>query len=93
MGTFPLGIMEKADFLLHCFANPWILSGFVAAFFASLTWMAAMTHFELSFAYPFTILSFVAIQAFSILFFGEMLTISKIAGTLLIAAGIFALTR
>jgi drug/metabolite transporter (DMT)-like permease len=70
-GDLPLEFIDKVWFLFHRFANIWILSGFLSAFLASLCWMAAMTKFELSFAYPFMSLSFVFVLVSSMLFFGE----------------------
>jgi len=52
-----------------------------------------MTQFELSFAYPFMSLAFVIVMVLSIMFFGEQLTWTKIAGTLIIVGGLFVLTR
>jgi multidrug transporter EmrE-like cation transporter len=55
--------------------------------------MAAMTQFELSFAYPFMSLAFVVVMILSIMFLGEQLTWTKIAGTLIIITGLFVITR
>jgi multidrug transporter EmrE-like cation transporter len=68
--------------------NPWVLSGLAAAFLASLAWMAAMTKFDLSHAYPFMSLAFVLVLFLSAFFFNEPLTFSKIAGMALIVGGI-----
>ena len=52
-GPLPDRLIEKVQFLLHVLLDPYIISGFVAAFIASFFWMAAMTKFDLSFAYPY----------------------------------------
>jgi drug/metabolite transporter (DMT)-like permease len=70
------------------FRNLWVLSAFAAAFLASLCWMAAMTKFDLSFAYPFMSLSFVLVLVFSGLFFHEPVNMAKLAGIGLIVLGI-----
>lgn len=67
--------------------DPVILSTFVAAFFAALAWMAAMTKFELSYAYPFTSLNFVAVLLLSVWLLGETMTLSKALGIGLIVLG------
>jgi multidrug transporter EmrE-like cation transporter len=92
-GEFPPDMGEKAMFILKLLLNPWVISSFAAAFLASLSWMAAMTQFELSFAYPFMSLAFVVVMVLSIMFLGEQLTWSKIAGTLIIISGLFVITR
>ena len=87
-GGLPEPIGEKIVFLLSCFMNPWIAIGFVSAIVASLFWMATMTHFDLSYAYPFMSLSFVLVMILSGLLLHEPITIAKILGMALIVAGI-----
>jgi len=73
--------------------DPFILSGLASAFLASLFWMAAMTKFSLSFAYPFMSSAFVIVMFFSVLLFGEALNIYKLVGTVLIVLGIVVLSQ
>lgn len=87
-GCLPTGTGAKIGFLFGLLLNPWIVSGFLAAFLASLCWMAAMTKFNLSHAYPFMGLSFVLVLVGSGIFFGEAVTPMKIIGTALIVLGI-----
>ena len=87
-GQLPEGSTEKAIFMAKLFVDPWLLSGFGAAFIASIFWMAAMTKFELSFAYPFMSLSFLLVFVLSIFIFGETFTWGKVIGLCLIMAGI-----
>lgn len=90
----PLGFVDKIIHLIKLVLfDPFILSGFVAAFAASLFWMAAMTKFSLSFAYPFMSSAFVIVMFFSVLLFGEALNIYKLTGTGLIVAGIVVLSQ
>ena len=87
-GALPHVFSEKVIFLLQMFFNPWILSAFLSAFVASLCWMAAMTKFDLSYAYPFMSLSFVFVLVLSGFFFHESITLPKLLGVLLIMTGI-----
>jgi drug/metabolite transporter (DMT)-like permease len=90
----PDGLFDKVYELIKLIIfDPFILSGFVSAFLGSLFWMAAMTKFSLSFAYPFMSSAFVIVMFFSILLFGETLNIYKIAGTGLIVLGIIVLSQ
>ncbi|MFT4926362.1 MAG: multidrug transporter EmrE-like cation transporter [Phenylobacterium sp.] len=73
--------------------DPFVFSGFFAALIASLFWMAAMTKFSLSYAYPFMSLAFVIVMFGSAVLFDEGLNVFKLAGTGLIIAGIFVLSR
>lgn len=89
VGALPAGVGGKLGFMLTMLLNPWILSGFFAAFLASFCWMAALTKFPLNFAYPFTALSFVAVLLASALLFYEPVTLSKWVGMALLIAGVF----
>lgn len=92
-GSMPVGLGAKLFFLLHVCLNPWVLSGFAAAFLASVSWIAAMTKMELSHAYPFVGATFVFVLIGSGLFFGEAITPLKIAGTALIVLGIIVASQ
>ena len=87
-GDFPEDSSDKIMFLIRLLLKPWVISGFLAAFFASLTWMAAMTKLELSHAYPFMSLNFVFVIILSSLLFQEAITPPKIVGLGLIILGI-----
>lgn len=88
MGPLPEGgTWVVLKHLVALVFDPVILSTFVAAFVAALAWMAAMTRFELSYAYPFTALNFVAVLVLSVWLFGESLTTSKVVGVALIVLG------
>ena len=92
-GTMPAASGAKVLFLLHLLLNFWVISGLVSALIAALAWMAAMTKFNLSFAYPFMSLSFVIVLALSAWFFGEPLTVHKVAGMALVIVGLFISSR
>jgi drug/metabolite transporter (DMT)-like permease len=92
-GEFPPETAEKIMFILKLLLNPWVISSFASAFIASLFWMAAMTQFELSFAYPFMSLSYVVVMVLSFLFMNEAFTWNKVIGTLVIIAGLYIITR
>lgn len=92
-GALPPHFSDMLLFMAKLFLDPWLVSGFVAAFIASLFWMAAMTKFEISFAYPFMSLSFILVFILSIVIFGETFTWGKIIGLALIIAGIFVTVK
>lgn len=92
-GPLPAGGADKILFLLGQFLNPWILSGFVSAFLASMAWMAAMTRFDLGYAYPFMSLAFVIVMVFSVSFLGEAVSAAKVAGTLMVITGLIVIAR
>lgn len=86
-GALPEGVLDAAGFLLRLLLDPLILSGLAAAFLAALCWMAALTHLELSRAYPLMSLSFALVLALSVWLLGEPLSPAKLAGVALIVLG------
>jgi len=92
-GSLPELFLDKLFFLAHIFIDPFILSGFFSAFIASFCWMAAMTKFELSYAYPFMSLSFVLVTFLAVWLFDEVITIEKIFGLGFIILGIIISSR
>lgn len=92
-GALPASFSERIPFLVGLIFNPWILSGICAGFCALVCWLAAMTKFELSYAYPFMSLAFVFVLVLSAVLFHEPLTVAKVMGVLLIIAGIVVGSR
>jgi len=88
VGALPDGAAEKILFLVRLVLDPYIFSGLAAAFIAAIFWMAAMSKFDISYAYPFTSLSFVLVLILAALFFGEPLNLHKIIGIVLIVLGL-----
>lgn len=92
-GDLPGGWTSRARYFADVLLDPFIASSFVAAFAASLTWMAAVTRFEISYAYPLMSGAFVLVLTGSVVFFGESISVSKIGGLALIILGIFIASR
>jgi multidrug transporter EmrE-like cation transporter len=87
-GAFPLETPDRLWFLAKLLVNPWVISALAAGLLAVVSWMAAMTKLELSHAYPFMSLAFVLVLVLSALVFHEPVNTWKIAGLVLITAGI-----
>lgn len=92
-GLAPEGLVPIVGFLLRTLCDVYVISTYLAALLASLTWMAAMTKFDISFAYPFMSLSFVLVLVLSAVLLAEPITRGKVAGIVLIIAGIWLSTR
>ena len=92
-GALPITTPDRVFFLLRLVINPWIMSGIAGGIFAMLCWMAAMTKFELSYAYPFMSLAFVLVLLLSALLFHETVTVTKVVGVLFIVMGIVIVSR
>lgn len=84
----PESFSEKLMYLTKLIFDPFIFSGFASAFIASLFWMAAMTKFEITTAYPFMSIAPALVFLIGVLFLGETFTIGKCIGLALIIIGI-----
>lgn len=93
LGPLPSDAIEKIKFLFLLFLDPAIFSGFAAGFLASLAWMAAMTKFDLSHAYPFMSLNFVIVLLLSGWILSEPMTLQKAMGVGLIILGTVVAAR
>ena len=97
MGQFSFNdyetMTDKFIFAFSMLFNPYIIISLVFTLLAGVTWMIAMTKFEISYAYPFTILGLLFVSIFSVLFFGETINTTKIVGILFVMVGIFIISR
>lgn len=91
--AIPEGALAKLVFLGSLLFDPYILSGFAGAFVSAVCWMAAMTKFDLSQAYPFVSLSYVLVILLSGLFLHEPITMPKVLGAVFIIIGIIVGSR
>jgi drug/metabolite transporter (DMT)-like permease len=89
----PEDLAGKAQFLFSLLLTPWVLSGVFATFLAGLSWMLAMSRFQLSYAFPFVSLNYVLVLIASVLLFGETFTLAKGLGVLAILAGLFIIAK
>ena len=92
-GDLPEDFTGKVYFIGNLFLNPWILSSIFATLFAGISWMLAMTRFEISYAYPWVSLNFIFMLALGVLLFNESLSTAKLLGTFLIIVGIVVIAR
>ena len=79
---------DKFALAFSMLLNPYIIASLILTLLAGVTWMIVMTKFEISYAYPFTLLGLVLVAIFSIVFFGESVNTYKISGIALIILGI-----
>ena len=87
-GAFPPETGERLEYLARLAVNPWMVSVALSVLAAALAWGAALTRFELNFAYPFMSLSFVLVLLLSGPLFNESVTVAQLVGAMLIVAGL-----
>jgi multidrug transporter EmrE-like cation transporter len=84
---------EKFMLAFSMLINPYIIIALLLTLLSGVTWMIAMTKFEISYAYPFTLLGLVLVTIFSILFFNESINVFKIAGIIIICFGMVVVSK
>lgn len=83
-GVRPAGVVGV---LFH----PWVMTGLVLYFAAALVWLLVLSKVDVSLAYPFVGLGFVVTMLLAWAFLGEVMTVTRVAGTFLIALGVVLL--
>jgi multidrug transporter EmrE-like cation transporter len=86
-------MIEKFQFVFSMLLNPYIIISIIFTLLSGLSWMIAMSKFDISYAYPFTTLGYVLILICSALIFHENIDIYKIIGILLIVSGIIVTSK
>ncbi|PUE63335.1 EamA family transporter [Arcobacter caeni] len=86
-------IFEKFHFAFGLLLNPYILVSILFTLLSGLSWIIAMSKFDISYAYPFTALGFVFILFFSNVLFNESISIYKYIGVTCIVIGVFIISR
>lgn len=92
-GALPIDLIGKMQFIAQLFTNPWILVSILATLFAGISWMLAMSRFEISYAYPWIGLNFVLMMLFGALLFGEPINFEKFLGTAFVIAGVILIAQ
>ena len=87
------GFTSKVISLFKILFDPYVFSGFVSAFIASLFWMAAMSKLEITKAYPFMSLAPVLVFIAGVAFLNEEFTWGKILGLILISMGLIVTVK
>lgn len=92
-GVVTLEMGGIADLLLRLVLNPFVMGGLILYAGGTLFWLAGISRVDLSFAYPFASLSYVIMLIASWQLFDEQISMIRLAGTGLIALGVFVISR
>ncbi|MBQ2645510.1 EamA family transporter [bacterium] len=89
MFPMPLEFINKIFFILKIIFDPIIFISCCLTLAGGLLWIATLTKLDISYAYPITMIGFVAVLVCSVLFLGESFNIYKILGCVFIILGVF----
>lgn len=73
--------------------NPFVVAGLGMYGLGAVMWLFVLARLEVSLAYPFVGLGFIMTMLFGALILGEQLNAWRIAGTLLVVAGVVIIAR
>jgi drug/metabolite transporter (DMT)-like permease len=84
---------ESVMALLAVFREPLFLVVLCIMLLQLANWMAVLTHADLSFAQPFTALSYVSVGAISAVFLGETIDAQQLLGVGFVLAGVYFISQ
>jgi drug/metabolite transporter (DMT)-like permease len=93
-GMKSLGPLQlSADALLRMASNPLLLVGIAIFGVSTLLWLLALMKADLSFAYPFLSLTYIAVLVGGAILFQEHVTIARVVGFAAIVTGVWIVAR
>jgi EamA-like transporter family. len=90
--NIPQGFSNLIKLAVRIFFNPYIFTGMIAYLLSTVLWLYALSKTELSYAYPFTTLTFILVMIASFFLFSETLTVNKVIGGVIICAGVLIIS-
>ena len=93
-GMNSLGKLQlSADTLLRMATSPLVLVGIAIFCLSTLLWLFALAKADLSFAYPFLSLTYLAVLIGGALLFHEEVTLPRVLGFIVIITGVWIVAR
>jgi drug/metabolite transporter (DMT)-like permease len=86
------GIASLLPDIVRAVFSPLVFSGLVLYVLSTVLWLLALSKADLSYAYPFTLLTFLLVMAGSYFIFHEGLQPNRVAGAVIIAAGVLVVS-
>ncbi len=81
------------DTLIKMATNPLLLLGIAIFFISTLLWLLALSKADLSFAYPFLSLTYMAVLIGGAFLFHEAITLPRVLGFAVIVTGVWVVAR
>ena len=84
---------DRLAFVLGLLAMPWVWVAFASTFLAGVMWRLTLGRLDLTYAFPFTGITFLIILLAGAFMFGEPVSVGRVIGTLLVVAGLVVVVR
>jgi len=79
--------------IVQTILSPAVFFGFVIYGLSSIFWLFVLQKFPLSVAYPSLAMTYIVVLFLSVMFYGEMLSATKLVAVFLIFSGVVLLNR
>ena len=79
--------------LLKAFFHPYVIIGLSLYVVSAISWLVVLSRVNLSFAYPFAGLGYIAVLLISWRFLNEPISAMRLTGAILIALGVIFISR
>ncbi len=73
--------------------NGWVLGGLALYFFGAAVWLFVLARVDVSFAYPFVGLGFIVTLLLGRIVMGDVVTLTRVIGTVLVSTGVLLIAR
>lgn len=93
IGHFELAWASAVPVGLQVAASPFVLLGVTAYFASMVVWLLVLSRVEVSYAYPMISVGYIVNAIAGYYLFQENLSVMRIAGILIIIAGVYLVTR
>lgn len=93
IGYFEFALVNAASIGLKVMASPFVLFGVAAYVVSMLIWLLVLSRMEVGYAYPMISLGYIVNAVAGHYLFQENLSVTRIAGILVIILGVFLVSR
>jgi drug/metabolite transporter (DMT)-like permease len=93
MGPLTLTPDQFFNIVWRIGTNPWVVVGLFIYVFGTVFWLSALSRVDLSFAYPFASLSYIAMILGGWLLFSERIDAWRILGSVVIMTGVILISQ
>lgn len=88
-----LGGGQYPSFMMRALLSPAVILGLTLYAASTALWLVVLARFDLSYAYPFVSLGFVATTVYGWQILGEAMSLQRLLGTALIIGGVILVSR
>ena len=93
LGNFSLSFSTLPPVFLQAALNPFVLLGLLCYGLGFMVWLIVLAKAEVSYAYPLISLGYVFTAILARVLIGEAVSLSRMAGILVICLGVFLVAR